>query len=170
MLAVVHLGAGARSGPRCDGIGEVAEPQHVPVHHQAGDIVVGTQDRQHDSAAIVQLPVDVEVRRVRRVAAVLQHVPPPLVLLWLLDADVVGDDVDDQTHATRPRRLREPGQPLGAAQLRRHGGGVGDVVTVCGAAHRGQDRGQVEVRHSEVVEVGQQVLGVGERETVTTHL
>ena len=59
VLTIVYLAAGARAGPRCDGIAEVAEPQYVPVDHEVVDIVVGTQDRQHDSA-VVQRPVDIE--------------------------------------------------------------------------------------------------------------
>ena len=78
-----------------------------------------------------------------RTSAVLEHVPPPRVLLGFVDADVIGHDVDDQAHPAGPRRSRQPRQPLGAAELGRDGGGIGDVVTVrgtLGAAVRIGDR------------------------------
>ena len=40
-------------------------------------------------------------------------------------------------------------KPVGAAEFGRYGGRIGDVVTVCGALRRGQDRGQVEVRNAQ---------------------
>ena len=99
-----------------------------------------------------------------------ENVAPPPVLLGSVDADVIGHDVDDQAHPARPRRSRQPCQPFGAAERRRHGGGIGDVVAVGGALDRGQDRRQVQMRHPEVVEVVQHVQGVGEGEAVTAHL
>jgi hypothetical protein len=93
-----------------------------------------------------------------------QHIPPPRVLLGLVDPHVVGHDIDDQAHATRPRRRRQPRQTIGTAELRRHRRRVGDVISVDRPGDRGDDGGQVQMRHPELVEVVQQVLGVGEGE------
>ena len=38
----------------------------------------------------------------------LEHVPPPPVLLGFVDADVIGHDVDDQAHPACLRRGRQP--------------------------------------------------------------
>ncbi len=166
VLTVVHVGAGAFCGARREGQSQVAQPQPVPVDLQIGGVVVGAQDRQHDAPVVVEVPVDVEIRCVVRGTAVPQDVPPPGVLLGLVDADVVGHDVDHQAHAPLAGRRRQPRQPLGAAEFRRHRRRVGDVVAVVGPGGSGHDRRQVQMRHPEVVEVIQQVLGVrqGERE------
>ena len=50
VLAVVHLRAGAVGGAGGDGQRQVAQPQQVSIDFEVGDIVVGTQQRQHDSA------------------------------------------------------------------------------------------------------------------------
>src|SRR4051794_35605960 len=116
MLTVVHLAAGARACPRRNGITEVAEAQYVAVHHEVVDIIVRTQNRQYDSA-VVQRPVDIEERGESRVATVFEDVPPIFVLLGRVDAEVVGNDVDDQTHTVRSCRRRQPGQPFGTAEV-----------------------------------------------------
>ena len=64
----------------------------------------------------------------------------------------------------------QPRQPLWAAQRRRDGGGIGDIVAVGGTLDGGQDRRQVQMRHPEIIEVIQHVQGVGEGEAVTAHL
>ena len=164
VLAVVHLGAGAARSIGGDRQRQAPQPQQVAVDFQVGDVVVGTQQRQHDSALRVQVPVDVEERRVVRRAAVPQDVPPPRVLLGLVDAHVVGHDVDDHAQAACAGRRRQPRQALGATQLRRHRRRVGDVISMRRPGDRGDDGRQIEMRHPEVVEVVQQVFGVGEGE------
>nr|CRL82048.1 hypothetical protein CPGR_05264 [Mycolicibacter nonchromogenicus] len=71
VLAIVHLSAGARAGSGCDGEDQIAQAKPVSVDRQVGDVVIGTQDRQYDAAG-VEVPIDVEVVRVRRIPAVPQ--------------------------------------------------------------------------------------------------
>ncbi len=61
------------------------------------------------------------------VAAVLQNVPPPRVLLGVVDADVIGHDVDDQAHAACSAPPRTAAPALGAAE--RGGHVVGSVTS-----------------------------------------
>ena len=73
-----------------------------------------------------------------------QHVPPPRVLRRGGDADVVGHDVDEDTHAEPAGLGRERGEALLAAPL-----GVdvveGDhVVAVLAAGLRGEQRREVD--------------------------
>ena len=86
----------------------------------------------------------------------------------IVDADVVGHDVDDQPQAASAGGARQAGQPVGTTQFRRDGRRIGHVVAVCRSARRGEDGGQVEVSDAELVEIGQQVLGVGEGERLAT--
>ena len=64
VLAVMDFGARPRTGARRDRIHQIAQPQHITVDLEVGDVVVGTQYRQHDSAA-VEIPVDIEIGGVR---------------------------------------------------------------------------------------------------------
>ncbi len=66
VLTVVHLRPGAVAGARGNRQHQVAQPQLVSVDLQVGDVIVGTQHRQHDPALLVQVPVDVEKRCVGR--------------------------------------------------------------------------------------------------------
>src|ERR1700740_3295633 len=52
VLAVVDLRARSLPGAGGDGQRKVAEAQHVGVDLQVGDVVVGTQYREHNSAVL----------------------------------------------------------------------------------------------------------------------
>jgi hypothetical protein len=95
---------------------------------------------------------------------VSQYVPPPRVLLGVVYPDVVGHDVDDQAHSAGARGSRQLRQTVGAAKLWRHRRRVGDVVPMARPVRGGHDRRQVEMRHPQVVQIVEQVLGVGEGE------
>ncbi len=170
VLPIVHLRSATGTGARRDGPFPGVQPQHVTVDGQAVDVVVGTEDGQDDSAIRVQRPVDVEVRRVPGLAAMGEHIPPPRVLPWVIDADVVGHDVDDDAEPTRPGGPGQPGQAVGATKDGAHLGGVHHVVAVRRTLGSGQDRRQVQVADPEAVEIVEQVLRVGEGEPVTAHL
>jgi hypothetical protein len=163
----VNLRTAALTGTGGDREGQVAESQHVPVDRQVGDVVVGTQHRQDDSAVGVGGPVDVEERGERRVPAVAQDTPPPRVVLGCRHPDMVGHDVDDQSEPACLGRLGQSGQAVLAAEFGRDGGGVGDVVPVGRGRCGGEDGGQVQMADTQPVEVVEQFLSIGERERVT---
>ena len=56
------------------------------------------------------------------------------------DAGVVGNDVDDQEQARRPQRVREPIEPLEAAEFRIDRAMIDDVVAVHRTGLRRLDR------------------------------
>jgi len=102
---------------------------------------------------------------------VLENVEPPTVLLGPVDADVIGHDINNEADLPFPRRDGEPRKSFGSAKGgKKNGGGIGDVVAVCGTLDGGQDRRQVDVRHPEFVEVVQYGQGIGEGEAVAAHL
>ena len=68
----------------------------------------GPFQQRQQYPAVAQFPIDVKERRIGRRFAVPQDIPPPGVLFRLVDPDVVGHDVDDQTQASRPRRGGQP--------------------------------------------------------------
>ena len=169
VLALVDLLGGAGPGARCDRPRPVAEAQHVAVDGEPGDVIVRTQHRQHDSP-VGQIPVDIEVRAVRRIPAVGEHIPPPGIGAGILHADVIGHDVHDHAETPLTRRGRQRGKPVGTAECGRHRGGIGDVVAVRRSVCGGQDGGQVQVADPQLVQVVEQGECIGESERVPAHL
>jgi hypothetical protein len=141
----------------------VLELQLAVLEHPA---VVVAEDGQEDPVAqlgLERLPVDVEEGREARGGAVLEHVLPPGVPRPD-DAHVVGDDVDQQTHAARPEGVGERLVTGASAQRLAHHAVVSHVVAV-GVRHaRLEDRGEVAVAYPEVVEVRHQLPDIRERQ------
>ena len=88
--------------------GQLAGREHV--------VDIGAEDRQ-THATPAEVPIDVERLGVPRITAPQQDVPPPQVLARVRDAHVIGDDVDQDAEARRPRGIGEAVQTL-----RRHRG------------------------------------------------
>ena len=96
-------------------------------------------------------PVDVEDGRIRRVATVAQHVPPPSIVL--VGGQVIGDDVEDDPEVALVRGLHERVERGPSAELGPHARGVDHVVPVRRAGPGLEARRQVHVRDAERVEV-----------------
>jgi hypothetical protein len=165
VLPVVHLAGGAPAGALGDRIPLVVVAQLVAVDLELVQRIglVGQHRQQQPAPG----PVDVVELRVRRLRAVLEHIPPRRVGRGDADAGVVGHDVDDQPQAgaVQGRLQREP------ALLPAHGrvdlAVVDDVVAVLGVLRRGQQRGRVEVADPEVGQVVGECGRVPQREVGT---
>jgi hypothetical protein len=143
-------------------LGAVVGQRQVLAEHLllVGRVVLRAQHGQQDRPGV---PVDVEGVGVLGGAAPRQHVPPPGVGLRDVDADVVGHDVEHEAHPALVHGGDERAPGVLAPALARHPGRVDHVVAVVGARPGLQQRGRVERARAQVVEVGQQVQGVGER-------
>ena len=130
------------------------------------------EDRQRDLAAraVVIGPVDVEEVREVRGPAVFQHVPPPPVAPRHLHAEVVGHDVHHQTQPGVVGGAGEQAQPVNAAELRVDHGRVDHVVVVVRLRRGSEDRGEVEVRHPELGQVGHELGGLGKAELAAVRI
>jgi len=132
MVFVIAQHEGAGRGLEADL--QVARSEHVAV--------VVTEHRQQHLALqrlVERIPVDVEVERVGRGRAVLQHVAPPRVVATE-HAHVVGHHVEDLAHAVRLQSCAETCVARWPAEL-----GVDlvvrdNVVAVCAAGPRAADR------------------------------
>ena len=103
-------------GPGADGEDVVV----VAEYRLAVDLIEGelflvalrAEDREPEFAAgpVVVVPVDVEVALVLTVPAELEHIPPPRVLAWIVDTEMVRDDVDDDPEAVFAGGRREAPQ------------------------------------------------------------
>ena len=83
-----------------------------------------------------------------------EHVPErPVQGLGCRDGHVVRDHIDDQADAVLPEPCGHRTERLLAAQILADPAVVDDVVAVCRAWHRLQDRRGVDVRDSQVGEV-----------------
>ena len=69
------------------------------------------------------------MRCAARRGAVLQHIEPPCVVI-AHDAEMVGNDVDDEPHAMLVQRPDQTIEVLARAQLRIELGVIDDVVAV----------------------------------------
>jgi hypothetical protein len=147
------------------GLGLEAQHQLAAGQHLA---VVAAEHRQQHLAGelhVQRLPVDVEVLRVERGRAVLQHVHPPGVV-GAEHAHVVGHHVQQLAHAVRAQRRDEAREAFLAAQLgvdlvvRHH------VVAVHAARARALDGRAVHVAHAQLGQVGQHANRVVEAEVL----
>ncbi len=89
--------------------------------------------------------------------AVLQHVEPPLIVLTH-DAQMIGNDVDDQPHRVLVQRLDQPLEILARSKLGIELRVVRDIVAVHAARPRLQDRRRIQMADSESREVGNRFL------------
>src|SRR5262249_8710935 len=99
-----------------------------------------------------RLPLDVEEARVGRAGAVLEHVQPPRITV-AGDAHVIGHDVEDDSHAPAPERLRHAVERRRAADLRIESVVVRDVVAVRAARPALEAWGEVGVADAEGFEI-----------------
>ena len=145
-LPIVDLGRGADIGARCDGKPLVVIGDHrLCTGSVDREIVpVGTRgqhgQRAFPSCAVVGAGIEVEIVCVFGFVAVAESVPPPCVLTWVGDPDMVGDDVDDQPHTAFACGVGQRFESGTTAEPLRHRGRVGHVVSVSGSVHRGQHR------------------------------
>jgi hypothetical protein len=142
----------------------------VPLQHQLAALehpAVGVAEhRQHHLARQPRgqrVPVDVEVARVARGHAVLEHVGPPGVVV-AQHPHVIGHQVDQLAHAVGLQRLRQALERGQAAEL-----GIDlvvghDVVAVHAAGAGAVDRRAVDVADAQPREVGHDAGGVVEAE------
>ena len=104
---------------------------------------IGAAEKRHEHLAAQagdgRGPVDVEDLRKCAFRAVRQHIEPPAVLVTA-NGHVVGHDIDDQAHATRPKRLRQGAQRILAAKLGIDLRGIDHVVAMHRSGTRLQDR------------------------------
>ncbi len=95
--------------------------------------VVGRAEHGQPHPAAAGGPVDVEGVRVRAVLAELQQRPPPARGVRVLDAHVVGHQVEHEAQAVLVQRRHEPVQALAAAACLVDVRVVGGVVAVVAA-------------------------------------
>lgn len=119
---------------------------------------------QFATGAVVLVPVDVKKGGVLGFLAVLEHIPPPAVVVWHFHADVVGHDIGDQPEAGFLCLGCERAQPVDAAELWVDFGGIQHVVAVVGIRHGREDGGEVEVGHPQRAQIGDALHGLGEAE------
>lgn len=94
-----------------------------------------TEDRQqHAAAAAIRqhFPIDIERLRVGRGRAPFQHVEPPRIIS-IVNADMVGHEVEDQADVGLLQRCVEPRKRFFSAEFGIDAGMVDDVVTVARA-------------------------------------
>ena len=106
------------------------------------------------------MPVNIEVSCIRRLRPVLQNVHPPGI--FHACRHVVGHDVEDESHATLLEFALEMLKVFFRAQFRINPRGVGDVVAVAAALPAAQNRRQINVRDTQIVEVIQDLGRIGE--------
>ena len=162
----------ARAGRRCQGktvfmVGDVelpgvflvAEDQLSGAQHLG--IVAAQEGHQQLTAQqrVVGAPLDIEELGVGAGFAPFQHVEPPGVAV-AADRHVVGDDVQDQTHAVRVQRIHQPAQRLFTAQFRVDAGRVQHVVTVQRAGSGGEQWRGIDMADAQRGEVGHPPSGV----------
>ncbi len=125
----------------------------------------GAEDRdQHPARIVGGGPVDVEPGGVGGFGALPQHRPPGRVRRLRGDGHVVRDDVDDDPEAGLAARGGQPAQAARPAELGVDLAVLDDVVAVRRAGGGLQHRRQVQVRHAERGQVGDDHGRVGEGE------
>ena len=133
-------------------------------------VAVAEHRQQHPAPQLPGdgMPVDVEIGGKGGGLAVFQHVQPPVIII-AHDAHVVGHHVHDLAHAPLLQGRGELLEVLGAGYFRVQAGVVGDVVAVPAAGPRLEQGREVAVADAELVQVGQQCLGLLEGE-IAVHL
>ena len=97
------------------------------------------EDRQENSVLCARITI--EPRRVEARCPIPQERPQRVVMPHGGgDRHVVGDDVDDEAHASLMESIGEPSQALLATVIHAHAGMIHDVVAVHGPRRRLQDR------------------------------
>src|SRR5579859_937301 len=110
----------------------------------------------------LRMPINVEEARVTGFAAVLHDVHPPRV--FRTDGHVVRDDVEEQAHVVLAKRRGEAIEFLFRAQLRIDSKGIGNVISMRASRASLESRRGIEVGDSKVVEVRDEIFGIGESE------
>ncbi len=153
-----HRGRGGRHLVVVVGVDGEAGPasHHAKVTVFEDPTVVIAEDGKQGlilKALIARMPVDVEEAGEAGRGPVLEHIPPPAVVL-AGDGHVVGDDVDHLAEAVALQGGHEAGVGVGTAQLRVDLGVVHHVIAV-GAARGGLQVGrQVDVAHAQGGQIG----------------
>jgi hypothetical protein len=124
------------------------------------------EDREEDLAMEAGgwgIPVDIEMVGEAAGGAMRQQIRPPGIG-GIGDAHIVGDEIEDEAHATGVEVVDECGEVGFGAELGIESIEIGDVVAV-GAAGGGLEQwGSVEVTDSEGVEVWDEGAGMLEGE------
>src|SRR5262249_25214212 len=97
----------------------------------------------------------------RRTLAPFQHIEPPRVVR-MADAHVVRYEIEDQAKAVRLERDAHPRKAFGAAEFGIELLVVNDIVAVRAAGPRFQERGSIEMRDAERLEIGCERGGIVE--------
>ena len=116
------------------------------------------QDRQQHLATqgfLGRAPVDVEEAGVLRRGSVFQHVLPPAVMR-VVDAHVVGHDVDDQPQPLVAQCLGKGVKLLFGAQLRVELAMIDNVVAVAAAGAGTKEGGEIRGSDAEIRHVADQ--------------
>ena len=140
VLALGDLRRGALAGAVGDREAVLVVTQLAVLQRELRRRELVAEHRQQDRRT---RPLDVEPRRVLRITAVLQDVPPGRVLGRCRDPGVVGDDVDDHPQPAGAGRGEQAGPAVGAAPRRVDGVEGDHVVAVVGTLGRRQDGRQV---------------------------
>jgi hypothetical protein len=139
----------------------VGEQERARVAHQAqlaalqhlAELIAEHRDEHFGGELLLdRVPVDVEIRRVHRARAVLEHVHPPGVRR--ADAHVVGHEVEELSHAVLGDRGAQLIEACRAAELFAQRVVVDHVIAVRRAGGRAEGRRNVDVGNAELVQVG----------------
>ncbi len=128
--------------------------------------VLVAQDRQQHlllELLLGRVPVDIEELSVRRSQAVLQHVLPPQVVR-VVDAHVIGHDVQQQSHLVLAELLGEGLEILLRAEGRMNRVMIDHVVAVRACLPRAEQRRGIGIADAQPRQVVDQSAGVVERQ------
>ena len=128
----------------------------------------GAQDRQQYPVlqrGIGRLPIDVEGARMSALPAVFENVHPPGV--FASHRHVIGNDIDNQTHPVCLERRDQFAERILAAEFVIDARMIHHIITMRGAASRGENRRSVDMTDAEPREIGNDRASVLEGEFLT---
>ena len=109
------------------------------------------------------VPIDVEVACVRRAGAILKNVCPP----WVVETGchVIGHNIKKKAHTTFPKIVCQGIELLISPKFGVQLGGVRHIIAMETTAPCLQNRGSVEIRNTQIVQVRHQCPSVFEAES-----
>src|SRR5713101_2311398 len=106
------------------------------------------------------MPIDIEIGRISGLGPVLQDLHPPGV--FAAGSHVIGNDVHNQAHAALFEFLVKRLETGFGAQFRIQMARIDNVVAVTAAMPATQNRRSVDVGHTEVVKIIEQLYSIAE--------
>ncbi len=141
----------------------VLQPDAAAFQHAAVEIAEHRHQDPFLQRGLARIPVNIEIGRVARAVAMLQHIEPAPVERPL-DAHMIRDKIGQQAHAPLAQLRAHLSQALDSPQLRVHLILVADIVAMRAAGRRAENGRGIDVRDAELMQVGNQRRQVVEGE------